>query len=128
MVLPNRLAMLADAVPGEEVDASSPSVVGLQSSAQSVPSPAKLHLNLKAVYFDQIRAGTKEFEFRQKTSYWNLRLVGKSFAGIVLKKGYPKSGDMERTIERPWRGFESRNIVHPQFGDSPVEVFAIRVN
>ncbi|MDO9236188.1 MAG: ASCH domain-containing protein [Aquabacterium sp.] len=89
---------------------------------------AKLHLNLKAEYFDQIKAGVKPHEFRLQTPYWCLRLLGKSFDGIVLKKGYPKAGDPDRTIERPWRGIEQQKITHPHFGANPVAVFAIRVN
>lgn len=89
---------------------------------------AKLHLNLKAEYFDQIKSGIKPNENRLCTSYWEKRLVGRTFDGIVLKKGYPKAGDVARIIERPWRGFERQVITHPHFGPSPVAVFAIRVN
>jgi hypothetical protein len=89
---------------------------------------AKLHLNLKAEYFDQIKAGVKVHEFRLQTVYWVRRLVGRSFDGIVLMKGYPKAGDPDRTMERPWVGVESQEITHPHFGASPVAVFAIRVN
>lgn len=89
---------------------------------------AILHLNLKAEYFDQIKAGVKQHEFRLQTPYWTRRLVGKTFEGIVLKKGYPKAGDSDRTIERPWLGFERQVRTHPHFGAQPVAVFAIRVN
>jgi len=88
---------------------------------------ADLHLNLKGEYFDQIKAGTKLFEFRL-VSKWAKRLEGKSFDRIFIKRGYPKTGDTERIIERPWRGFELQTRMHPHFGPDPVEVFAIRVN
>lgn len=89
---------------------------------------AKLHLNLKAEYFDQIKAGVKPDEYRLCTPYWTKRLEGRTYDGIVLKKGYPKAGDQDRIIERPWHGYELQKIVHPHFGASPVAVFAIRVN
>ena len=89
---------------------------------------AMLHLNLKGEYFDQVKAGAKLHEFRLQTVYWTKRLEGRSFDGIVLKKGYPKAGDPDRTIERPWRGFALQVITHPHFGDGPVHVFAIQVN
>ncbi len=88
---------------------------------------ADLHLNLKGEYFDQIKAGTKLFEFRL-VSKWAKRLEGRAFDRIFIKRGYPKTGDMDRIIERPWQGYELQTIAHPHFGDSPVEVFAIRVN
>ena len=88
---------------------------------------ADLHLNLKREYFDAIKAGTKEFEYRL-ASKWAKRLAGKSFDRIFIKLGYPKAGDATRIVERPWRGFEWQSITHPLFGADPVEVLAIRVN
>ncbi len=88
---------------------------------------ADLHLNLKGEYFDQIKAGTKQYEYRL-SSKWLKRLSGKTFERIFVKRGYPKSGDMERIIERPWRGFVLQTITHPHFGNEPVQVCAIRVN
>lgn len=96
----------------------------------------KLHLSLKAEYFEAIKAGTKTEEYREATEYWTNRLcdswfgaslIHKEFDGIVLTLGYPKSGDPERTLELPWRGFVRKTITHPHFGPDPVEVFAIDV-
>ncbi|PKM47088.1 MAG: RNA-binding protein [Gammaproteobacteria bacterium HGW-Gammaproteobacteria-1] len=87
-----------------------------------------LHLNLKGEYFDQIAAGTKLFEYRLRTGYWRRRLQGRSYQRVLVKKGYPRAGDQERIVERPWRGYEEQIITHPHFGSEPVEVFAIRVN
>lgn len=88
---------------------------------------ADLHLNLRGEYFDQIKAGTKLFEYRL-VSKWAKRLDGKKFDRIYIKRGYPKTGDANRIIERNWRGYELHKITHPHFGPDPVEVFAIRVN
>ena len=88
---------------------------------------AQLHLNLKGEYFDQIKAGKKNHEYRLAAK-WMKRLEGKSFDGIVLKRGYPKRGDADRVIERPWRGFYLEMITHPHFGATPVKVCAIVVN
>lgn len=87
-----------------------------------------LHLNLKGEYFDAIKAGTKEFEYRLATPYWIKRLEGKAYDDIFLKRGYPNAGDKENIIKRPWLGCFRCNITHPHFGNNPVEVFAIRVN
>jgi len=88
---------------------------------------ADLHLNLKREYFDAIKDGTKRFEYRL-ASKWLKRIDGRQFDRIYIKLGYPKSGDAERIIERPWRGFERQVVTHPLFGDAPVDVLAIRVN
>ena len=88
---------------------------------------ADLHLNLKGVYFDEIKAGTKPFEYRLR-SKWEKRLAGKSFDQIWIKRGYPARDDHARIIARPWRGYEIQVITHPHFGPTPVEVIAIRVN
>ena len=89
---------------------------------------ADLHLNLKAEYFDAIKAGEKLEEYRLVTPYWQKRLCGKSFDRIVLKRGYPKAGDAGRTLVRPWAGMKLKNISHPHFGAYPVDTFAIKVN
>jgi hypothetical protein len=86
-----------------------------------------LHLNLKGIYFDDIKAERKQFEYRLRST-WEKRLAGKTFDRIWLKRGYPARGDSARIIERPWRGYEIQTITHPHFGPSPVEVIAIRVN
>ena len=88
----------------------------------------KLHLHLKAEYFDQIISGEKKEEYRLYNGYWKKRLKNKNYDGIVLYKGYPKIIHSDRILERVWRGWTYREIIHPQFGDKEVGVFAIRVN
>lgn len=87
-----------------------------------------LHLPLKGIYFDQIRAGTKDEEYRLVTPYWRRRLEGKTFNGIALSRGYPPADASDRWLLRPWRGCVLKTIQHEFFGPDPVEVFAIRVN
>jgi len=87
-----------------------------------------LSLNLKAEYFAQIDNGSKTHEYRLCTPFWEKRLADKTFDRIEVKKGYPKRGDSDRIIVRPWRGLERQTILHPHFGSKPVFVFAIRVN
>lgn len=89
---------------------------------------AKLHLNLKGEYFDQIASLEKPDEYRLCTPYWTKRIEGRIYDGIVLKNGYPKAGDASRTLERPWRGYVKRNITHKHFGPKEVTVYAIKVN
>lgn len=88
---------------------------------------ADLVLPLKAAYFDAIRDGHKMEEFRERTSYWRRRLEGRTFDRVVLTKGYPAAGDDARRLVREWRGYRETTIMHPHFGDKPVEVFAIYV-
>ena len=87
-----------------------------------------LTLPLKGIYFDQIKSGEKKFEYREATPYWVKRLIGKEYDKIILTRGYPKRDDLERRIERPWKGFECQKITHEHFGNKPTDVFAIVVN
>lgn len=89
---------------------------------------ADLVLPLKAVYFEEIRQGTKVEEFRERTPYWRRRLEGRTFDRVVLTNGYPKAGDDSRRLVREWRGFRETTITHPHFGPEPVDVFAIDVS
>ncbi len=87
-----------------------------------------IHLNLKGEYFDQIKAGTKEFEYREMTDYWVKRLDGKEFNQIIIKRGYPKKDDKKNIITRPWLGYIKQAMRHKQFGIYLVNVYAIKVN
>ena len=86
-----------------------------------------LILPLKALYFNQIKAGTKKEEFRLRTPFWIRRLEGKSFDRVVLTLGYPSRHDTERRIVLPWQGMRKTTITHPHFGSDPVPVYAICV-
>jgi hypothetical protein len=87
-----------------------------------------LTLALKAEYFDAIRDGSKIEEFRLRNDYWAKRLEGREYDLVVLTKGYPKTDDMSRRIQLPWRGFRKITITHPHFGNVPTEVYAIQVS
>lgn len=91
-----------------------------------------LHLHVKGKYFDDIKSGTKTEEYRQFATWvkklLNPDLSPTQYDGIVLYRGYPKRDDPERTLERPWRGYEIKKVKHPEFGPRAVNVFAIRVN
>jgi hypothetical protein len=87
-----------------------------------------LTLPLKAEYFDAIRDGTKQEEFRLVTPFWSKRLEGRYYDLVVLTKGYPRSADTARRLVRRWKGFVRKTITHPHFGGTPVEVFAIDVS
>ncbi|AJA16901.1 ASCH domain-containing protein [Pseudomonas aeruginosa] len=87
----------------------------------------KLILHLKGEYFDEIKAGRKPKEYRLVTPYWEKRLVGRTYDGIELARGYPKRGDVENRLTLPWLGYQRETILHRHFGPHPVEVFAISV-
>jgi hypothetical protein len=87
-----------------------------------------LHLNLKKKYWEEIKAGKKKFEYRLVNGYWAKRLVNKQYDKILIKLGYPKKDDVTRIIERPYRGCDQLEIIHPEFGSNPIQVYAIRVN
>jgi hypothetical protein len=86
-----------------------------------------LILPVKRCYFEQMRDGTKPFEYRLRTAYWRKRLVGRSYDRVIVTLGYPSKDDHERRLVLPWLGYEEQVITHPHFGAEPVEVFAIRV-
>lgn len=84
-----------------------------------------LRLNLKGVYFDQIKSGEKPFEYRLVNEYWKKRLVGKRYDKVIFLRGYPKAGDADKTIVLPYAGYEIQTLTHPHFGKEEVTVFAI---
>lgn len=87
-----------------------------------------LTLNLKGIYFRQIRYGVKPFEFRLITPHWRRRLEGREYERVMFCLGYPAHNDHHRQIVRLYAGYEIQTIQHEHFGPEPVEVFAIRVS
>lgn len=86
-----------------------------------------LTLVVNAEYFAQIKSGEKTEEYRLYTPYWQKRIEGYDFDQLILTNGYPKKTDLDRRLVFPWRGFTKKTITHPQFGQGPVEVFAIKL-
>ena len=86
-----------------------------------------LTLHLKGEYFHAIKNGTKTEEYRLNNEFWKKRLVGRQYDNVTFCLGYPKRDDTERRITRPYNGYKMKTITHPHFGDSPVDVFAIKV-
>lgn len=86
-----------------------------------------LHLPLKRKWFDLIKSGEKTEEYRLVNDYWRKRLVDRSYEWIALTLGYPSRDDTERRIVLPWRGYEIKRISHPEWGESEVDVFAIKL-
>ena len=87
-----------------------------------------LHLPVKAVYFYQVKDGSKPDEYRLQTDYWRTRLVGRTYDEVHIKLGYPKKDDHDKIVIRPWKGYEEKSILHEHFGNKHVDVFAIKVN
>lgn len=96
--------------------------------SRSTTPVKRLHLPLKAEYFDAIKRLEKRYEFRLVTPYWTKRLEGKVYDEIVLTKGYPSKKAHERRLRRPWRSWWIETITHPHFGPDPVEVYVLPVN
>lgn len=87
-----------------------------------------LTLPLKAIYFNQIKAGVKHWEYRLCTPYWMKRLAKAPFDKLVLTLGYPAADDTGKRLVLPWRGFVYAKIQHEHFGDQSVMVFAIQAS
>ena len=84
-----------------------------------------LHLNLKKEYFNEIKKGTKKIEYRLKNQYWSKRLKNKKFDKVYIKLGYPKSNQKEKILCFELIKIEEQKIRHKEFGNFPVEVYAI---
>lgn len=90
--------------------------------------PRILTLPVKRMYFDQIKSGDKTREYREVTPYWIKRIEGREYDHVTITLGYPKRNDTERRLTFPWCGYERETIEHPHFGNSPVEVFAVKLS
>ncbi len=87
----------------------------------------QLILAVKKQYFEEIKCGTKKYEYRLRNEYWKKRLENKNYDEIVITLGYPKKDDNERRLTFIYSGYDKITITHPHFGDNPVEVYAIKL-
>lgn len=87
-----------------------------------------LRIHLKAKYWHAINTGEKPMEYRLANDYWERRLRGAPYDEIHLLLGYPKRGDESKTLRRKWTGYPQQiRLLHPEFGEHPVAVYAIDV-
>lgn len=54
----------------------------------TIKSARVLHLNLHREHFARIIAGTKQVEYRRRTSHWDRRLDGRTYDVIQFRNGY----------------------------------------
>lgn len=80
-----------------------------------------LHVTIKRVYFDLIKAGKKKYEYRLKTNYWKRRFK-KQYTTICFRAGYAADSP---TLFVEFKGIKTRRIKHEFFGRRPVNVFEI---
>jgi len=81
---------------------------------------------LKGIYFNQIKAKQKPFEYRLVNDFWTKRLIGKTYKTVTFTLGYPPKHQREKHLVAPWRGDpQIVEITHEEFGPDPVQVYAI---
>jgi len=103
-----------------------------QKESLSLNHRHALILHVKKEYFDQIKLGEKTEEYRQIKPYW-IRLLsglpGESiyYDFVMVLLGYPPKYEKEKRIVFRYDGYTIKTIKHKEFGDLPVQVYAIRL-
>ena len=94
-----------------------------------------LHLHVKTEYFEAIKRGEKDEEYREYNDYWIQRIgedhgklgqVSKIYDHIIYYNAF-KPATPENILIFPWRGWTLKTITHEHFGPEPVTVFAIKL-
>jgi len=86
-----------------------------------------LQLAVNGEYFDAMKSGEKKYEYRVRNDYWRKRIEGRSYANLVITKGYPSREDKSRRLSLQYLGYEEQTITHKHFGNVPTDVYAIIV-
>ncbi|MFA4859175.1 MAG: hypothetical protein WC598_00320 [Methanoregula sp.] len=91
-----------------------------------------LILHVRKEYFDQIKSGPKTEEYRLIKPYWTQRLCGPPggaahYRYVRVFCGYPSKDHKEKQIVFAYDGYTTPTITHKEFGDLPVQVYAIRL-
>lgn len=90
-----------------------------------------LHLHVCFVYFDQMQAGTKPFEYREATVK-NIKLLEKEYDQVWIYRGYPSKADIAANPNLIRKcHYQGRpaptTITHEHFKNKPTKVFPIDV-
>ena len=87
-----------------------------------------LHIPLKFKWFDEIKSGKKDFEYRLFKPHWIKRLVGKDYDAICLTRGFPKKYDEAAHLWKKYNGYKIiPDFEHEEFGKGKNKVFEIDV-
>lgn len=85
-----------------------------------------LILAVKRQYFDEIKSGVKKEEYRLIKDHWTKRLK-KNYDEVHITLGYPKKDDKDKILKFKFTGYEEKEILHKEFGDEAVKVYAIKL-
>lgn len=85
-----------------------------------------LRLAVRKEYFYEIKAGIKKEEYRLIKPYWIKRLSTK-YDEVWITCGYPKKTETDKILKFKYNGFYIKKINHKEFGDSEIEVYAIKL-
>ncbi len=78
-----------------------------------------LHIHVRYIYYDLAEKGIKEEEYRAIKPYWTKRL-NKSYDLIYYWRAYTN-----KKLIFKYDGKKVITIVHKEFGNKPVEVYAL---
>lgn len=84
-----------------------------------------LVLHIKRKWFDEIKSGKKEVEYRRQFDYWKVRLKNPKLKCIRIILGYPSVLDDTNHLDFLFNGFFLCEIKHVEFGNVPTMVYAI---
>ncbi len=79
-----------------------------------------LHIHPRYIYYDLVEKGLKNEEYRLIKPYWTKRLEGKNYDLIYYWRAFTK-----KKIIFKYDGKKIITIVHKEFGDKPVKVYAL---
>lgn len=85
-----------------------------------------LRISVKKEYFEQIKLGLKKEEYREIKPYWDKR-INKDYDEVWIMLGYPSSQEKEKILKFKWKGYTKKIITHREFGNIPIEVYAIKL-
>lgn len=85
-----------------------------------------LRLAVRKEYFYEIKAGIKKEEYRLIKPYWIKRLSNK-YDEVWITCGYPKNCEADKILKFKYNGFYIKKINHKEFGNSEIEVYAIKL-
>jgi hypothetical protein len=91
----------------------------------SPATKARLSLAVKGRWFEEIKAGTKQDEYRLCTTFWNKRLSDRAYDDILITIGYPRRDDHAKRLLFEFDGVRMEKVISPEWDNVEQSCFAV---
>jgi hypothetical protein len=108
-----------------ELGIKSPKTTKSDRSPAPANTKTRLILAVKGRWFEEIKAGTKQDEYRLCTTFWHKRLSDRIYDDIEITLGYPRRDEPAKRLLFEFDGVTMEQVVSPEWDNVEQSCFAV---